>query len=746
MSRLRHLWPVLILALLALVPLWRCVFLGETIGAWDEVGQMAPWHHTSNAPWDVLQADSVLEFYGWRDQVFKAWGSNHIPLWNHNELGGSPLLANSQSGGFYPPHILVGLAHIPTGPALTLLAWLHLVLAGLGVFLLCRRLGATKAGALIGGAAFALSPFMVSWIALPSVVETVTWIPWGLFGVLLLPGRRGILALAISGTMMITAGHLQFATYGFIAWFIAVLVRVLTQSPERGKVALTAALSMLMVGMLSAPHLLPVLAHGKYSHRQVAPTADGYAGYAAGALPWWEALSFPDADALGLPTQAIEVQGGKLVSFWPAFVARGSNFAESAIGVGWVVTVLLVFGLTWRKIRLAKEIALIGLVGLLLAFGTPLLMVLYYGVPGWAATGSPGRAGVLVVLAVCVLAGLAGSNEFFSEPRSRRFLVFLVPVLAIILLLAIPFGSSDSGDVSTLVSAAKANNFPLLIAGLLAGCVAVGLRRRLPWTYPALPVIVIAALPGLFLVRSGMPKLDHVLKASEQDRVAIVNSKWDLLTAADALYPPNTAALNGIHELGGYDSIVDVRTRDELAAIDGKDPAPAANGNMMFVKPTFNPDLLAEAGATEVWSLTPLAQLSTEPTIDHGVYRYKLPGRGRAFMDNGPATIMREGPDFIEVEAHGPGQLWLKDRLHEGWRAFVDEVPTPMNVDPWPHLPVGAGRYTVRFEYWPDGLGQGLIIFVIGLIGVCALLIVPIRKMTATAQEPVPSPEKAVVE
>src|SRR5438105_3699041 len=91
---------------------------------------------------------------------------------------GTPLLANSQSAGFYPPHILMGVLHVPVYPAITFLAWLHLFWAGLGVYLLTRRIGGARVGAVVAGLSFSLSAFMISWTSLPSVITTVSWIPW----------------------------------------------------------------------------------------------------------------------------------------------------------------------------------------------------------------------------------------------------------------------------------------------------------------------------------------------------------------------------------------------------------------------------------------------------------------------------------------------------------------------------------------------------------------------------------------
>ena len=43
MNHLRKRWPVFFLALAALFPFWRCIFLGEAIGPWDQIRAMSPW-------------------------------------------------------------------------------------------------------------------------------------------------------------------------------------------------------------------------------------------------------------------------------------------------------------------------------------------------------------------------------------------------------------------------------------------------------------------------------------------------------------------------------------------------------------------------------------------------------------------------------------------------------------------------------------------------------------------------------
>ena len=67
-----------------------------------------------------------------------------------------------------------------------------------------------------------------------------------------------------------------------------------------------------------------------------------------------------------------------------------------------------------------RTLLLAGVVGLLLAVGSPLGALLYFGAPGWSATGSPGRAAVLLVLALCVTAGSVNLDEELTSLSSYQ--------------------------------------------------------------------------------------------------------------------------------------------------------------------------------------------------------------------------------------------------------------------------------------------------------------------------------------
>lgn len=730
---MKRFWPVLFLFLLPVIPLWRCVFLGEAIGPFDQIRQMAPWNGPApTQPWDVLQADGVLQFYPWREMVLKSWASGHVPLWNPYELAGTPLLANSQSAALYPPHIVLGVLHVPTAPAMTILAWLHLFWAGLGTYLLARRLGASKEGALVAGASFELSAFLLTWTGLPSVITTVSWIPWVLAGALTLfesaTLKRAVLLSAAIG-MMILSGHLQFVAYGFMA--LVLLAIGTAGAAKRAKPLLPISLAMIAGVMLAAPQLLPVLQYGQFSHRRGTATEDGYTAYTAGAIKPFELGNLFTPYALGSPREPVDIGGQKISAYWPAVAKQGANLAESAVTIGPFVLGLL-FLVPWRDRRL-WPIAGIGLLALLLALGTILNKPLYFLIPGWSSTGSPGRIIALFVLACCVLAGVAFGNKSSEKDNTRAIaLVVLVAVLGVLLNLLGGAGASSAPEqlreaVEAIRSSSSSSGQLMIAVAVAAGALVLLMRPSLAKYRPLLVAVpVVLALPfAATIIMTGKP-LEPIAAIDSNSRVAILNEPWDLLTAAPATLPPNLPSLSGIHEIGGYDSLLHRDTKSLLDGINGKDAAPPANGNMMFVKPGFDVEKAKEAGVTDVWSRRERPELG-QPTSTDGMYRYTLPGStGRLAFSGTSAKILVDSGSTIRIETEGAGILTFRDRYMPGWTVSVDGRPmslgsadsekTSAGSAVWKQIGLPEGSHKVAFDYSPPGMSLGFLFALAALL------------------------------
>ena len=688
--------------------------------------------------------------------VFESWGKGQLPAWNPYELAGTPLLANSQSGAFYPPHIVLGLLHVPTALAIVVLAWVHLFWAGLGAYVLTRKLGGSKVGATLAGAAFSLSPFMLAWTPLPSVITTVSWIPWILAMIAALFGEsapnskrpnsyllRTTAGLAACTAMMVLGGHLQFCAYGFMAaTLMALWLGVERALRERDRAlaavrrAACAFIGLALGAMLAAPQLLPVLSYAKFSHRANVASAKGYEAYVGGAIPSYalQGIAFPTA--LGNP--ATPMQGGfkDENGYWPALTSPGSDFAETALGVGPVVFLLLCF--VRKPKRGGAALVALGAIALLVAFGTAVNMPLYFLVPGWSASGSPGRIAVLFVLSACVVGGLAVENIGFGGSGRFRAVAFLAGLVALLaatspVVLDVRYPSPYGIPVDKLgsiIENAVTAQFPVFAVALVIAWAALIGARAAPRFRLGLPVAaVICALfaYGWNLLPTGTPLPS--MASDPTARYAFVNrsSSWPLIGGAPhVLAPPNTAAASRVHEIAGYDSLLHRDSVAMLRAIDGEDPAPPANGNMMFVKERADPRGLAEAGVTQVWSLEALPQFGNQPSTG-GLFRYTLHGPGRIVGDG--ARIEAEDYRTLTVSATGPGPLTVKDRMMPGWTATVDGAPTevhavdsPLGRGLWRGLDLPAGNHRIVFRYTPPGLSTGLWIAGFALLVCLGLL------------------------
>lgn len=693
---------------------------------------MHPWKHAPvpGEAWDVLSADGALQFYAWRDLVFSGWRSGQIPLWNPYQFCGTPLLANSQSAPFYPFHILVGLLGFPTGAGIVFLAWLHLAIAGLGARFFARQLGAAEAGATLAGFFFGTSLFLSAWTALPSVGTTVCWVPWAMGCALGLTRRTelsGVCGLAAAVAMSFLGGHLQFAAYGLIGTAVVALLGLITDTrPWASRAgAVVAGVAACALGLaVASVQVVPSVQFSKLSHRQSQATAEGWAAYSKSAVQPWELAGVAFPQVLGVPHRMEPDAQMPLSQYWPSLVKPGAHLAESAIAVALPALVLLGLIRWKRDARQAAPAIGLALVGILLA--TALIAApLYFGVPGWSATGSPGRASFLWVLGVCVLASLGWpADEKLPDWRVAAGVAGAVALLTFVLMSAnaslTPWLAN--APVSQLVSRRLIDSVPYVVvgAGICAGAAfGLGKSRKV-----ALAGLV--AAHALMVVTMPIPNGAVPFQKQTPDatkRYAFINGGWGLMGVPNAVMPPDTAASQRMLDVAGYDSLIDRQSVEMLRAINrGKDPAPAANGNIMHVHPDFDPDKLADAGVSEVWSRLPIQ--TPLPVIEQtdNLTKYKL--QGRRFVYSGTVTKAEDRLDGLLIEVEGEGPLTVKDHMMEGWACQVDGQLVAIR-GPWRTVETGsAGRHRVEFRYRPVGFGAGVTLSSLGLASLVVLSVI----------------------
>ena len=611
-------WQILLLLLVvAFIPYASALFTGQNLGPTEHIQTMV----TPDAPkpdygWDILQADGVLQFLPWRDLVFDAWRHGEAPMINPYQLAGQPLTANSQSGGFYPLHMLFAFVPGSTGFKIILLGILHGFIAGTGLFYLLRNLKISEAGALVGSTAFALSQFMVAWAPLASVPTTVAWIPWILSGIVNENRKAGFFHVSLATAMILLAGHLQFAFYGLFAAFLVWIWTIVKVRQLSGVIPLVA----IGVGALVAmPQVSLVLDNSKTSHRKNIPTEEGYEGYNGGLLRPYEAVSLINPKFMGDPsikeselypvssaTASIQVPTG----YWSMQVKRGANPAECALWISPIVLSLAILGFFIRRTKGSDQPTMIPaltlvMLGVLLAFGSPLNRLLFFNFPGWSATGSAGRAHVLIVLGLCVLGGIGYDRLELKNDGTKKWLALaLIPLILLGLgfnvmnMLGSLLDQTNSDAMSRFIgTTTKPFLAGIALSAVMASVVLLIVISKKLSKFAFIPATLIALTLVGQRPLSGKPIEIPPPNVAAQERTVFVSRNWNIAQTPSAVMPPNLASLVRVHDLFGYDSILDKSFVAKLNTAVNGDPAPPENGNMMLARlkngVTYSPDTTA---------------------------------------------------------------------------------------------------------------------------------------------------------
>ncbi|MGQ9554828.1 MAG: oligosaccharide flippase family protein [Anaerolineae bacterium] len=175
---------VLALILLAILPFlffWPVVFGGKTLVPVDNLFAWEPWRSLAQdyrvgAAYNELLSDLILENYAWKTFLRQSIAAGELPLWNPYLFTGVPFLAAGQHSALYPFSLIFYV--MPLSRAYGIFSALQLALAGVGMYLFLRAIGARPAGAFLGGVTYAFSSFMVVSVAFTMMIAAAAWLPW----------------------------------------------------------------------------------------------------------------------------------------------------------------------------------------------------------------------------------------------------------------------------------------------------------------------------------------------------------------------------------------------------------------------------------------------------------------------------------------------------------------------------------------------------------------------------------------
>ena len=692
--RLIRFLPLLALLVLPCLLLWPVVVHGEAFLPADLLRDVAPWrtaNPTSLVPWNPLMWDGIAEFYPWRLFAAQTLRSGYLPLWNPHQFCGTPFVANSQSAVFYPFNLLFCL--LPVAQAFGVSVLLHLSLTGVFAYLFLRSpaLGLGRAASLVGAVAWQLCHWQVAWLALPTFLCVSAWLPLTLLLVdraAERPTAARAVSLGVCLGLMLLAGHLQIALYCFglvAAWAVfRLLPRVKTHWPALLGCAL---LALLFAFGLAAPQLLPAFELARVSHRAGGPpTWAAYQGYVRLALPPVHLVTLFLPGFFGSPTSG---------TYWGIRLNGGpGGYMENACYGGVLTLLLALTGLaaTWRRSAATRFFAISAGLSLLLALGTPLNALPFFGLPGFAQTGSPGRILVLWSLCVSVLAALGAQAVLAGHWRAlvRGGGVFIATFL-LSLAYAVVWISRNARAGALAANLRSEGDLWRLPLGLLLGAAAAAwLWYRGSISARGLGAALVILI-GVDLLAAGYgfnrttapqnvypvtPLIAFLQKHRAEGRVMPINRRWnynDPFKPPPAILPPNTATVYGLDDTQGYDSLLTGQYFQFAIALDGGSPAPLENGNMVFTY-RLGSNEAREAGARFVVTQEPLS--GGAPVFqDNGAYVYEDKGtlpRVRDMEGGAVETITPTPPTRVVLMREGflPHQVVVADQWYPGWHAY----------------------------------------------------------------------------
>ena len=379
---------------------------------------------------------------------FAFYGDSSFPLWNPYLMCGVPLIAEIQSGLFYPPNIVFRIFSLDIATNISL--FIHLYLLALCTYYFGRQINISRAGALIAAAVFSFCGpvFLRLFIGHHTDLYTIAWIP----AVFLIvnrignrPGRRNFIYLGLILCLQILAGHPQYLFYTiFFSWLYLLFVtrHLLHRNLIRSWVLHNVGFffSICIAVLIALPQIIPVYEMLSLSPRKSLDISDV------------AKFSFPPQNLLTFLTPLIFGDGVK-IPYWGLY-----NLWEMCAYTGTMALLLSAIAIKhFKKSSHVVFFLFLAVFAMIMALGehTPLLKLFYHIFPGFKMFRGHSKVYIFCCFSIALLAGIGyDALQRFSIRRDRRFFMPVLGglVLCLVLLLMIPYPALLEETIKSFLS------------------------------------------------------------------------------------------------------------------------------------------------------------------------------------------------------------------------------------------------------------------------------------------------------
>jgi len=160
-----------------------------------------------------LKYDMIDQAYPWRYLIGECLQDGILPLWNPYQLLGSPIHADPQSSAWYPLTWFFGYFFGYDIYVISIDFFLHIFLAGMGMFYLAKQMKYRDETGFIMGVSYMLSGFFIGNAQHFMWIISATWIPFIIGSFLAMktaPSIGAAIRLGLAFFMIMTGGYPAF--------------------------------------------------------------------------------------------------------------------------------------------------------------------------------------------------------------------------------------------------------------------------------------------------------------------------------------------------------------------------------------------------------------------------------------------------------------------------------------------------------------------------------------------------------
>jgi hypothetical protein len=186
--------------------------------------------------------------------VHEAYSRGKLPVWSPEISGGRPLLPNPNAGALYPLRAALGTLSFPS--AARVFPVFHWIAAGIGMIVLLRAIGASRAASWIGAVTYTISGVGVSEVFYPHIHPGMALLPWTVWAVARPGTGRGgrLIVLSLLLGLLFLAGDVFTSAMAIVSCALWLLVE--ENRSERAPAFVLLLLALALAALIALPQIL----------------------------------------------------------------------------------------------------------------------------------------------------------------------------------------------------------------------------------------------------------------------------------------------------------------------------------------------------------------------------------------------------------------------------------------------------------------------------------------------------------